>query len=143
MKNNNLKLFLIKGTSGAGKTTLAQFIKQLCDNSNIRCVIAEADSFFEQEGEYCFNPEKLGEAHKTCQETVENACFFEIPVVIVSNTNTSVREYTPYINIANKYGYQITSLIVEKLHTNFSIHSVPLETISKQEERLLNSIKLK
>jgi hypothetical protein len=67
----------------------------------------------------------------------------EQPTVVVSNTLTSEKELKPYIELAEKYGYQIVSLIVENRHGNKSIHDVPDETLERMEVRLKGSIKLR
>jgi hypothetical protein len=56
---------------------------------------------------------------------------------------TSEKELAPYIELAQKYGYQIISLIVENRHGNKSVHDVPDETLDRMEVRLKGSIKLR
>jgi hypothetical protein len=63
--------------------------------------------------------------------------------VVVSNTLTSESELTPYIELAETYGYMIVSVVVENRHGNKSIHDVPTETLDKMEHRLKGSIKLR
>jgi hypothetical protein len=41
----------------------------------------------------------------------------------------------PYYELAEKYGYQVYSLIVENRHGSTSIHSVPDDTLDKMEKR--------
>ena len=62
--------------------------------------------------------------------------------VVVSNTFTTEREMKPYLNLAEKYGYTVFTVIVEKRHDNSDVHNVPIETKQKQAERLSKSIKL-
>ena len=134
------KLILIRGVSGSGKSTLAKLL-----TSDYR--IFEADQYFYDENDnYNFEASKLDFAHKWCQLCVESAMeideHFLNSVIVVSNTSTTEEEMKPYIDLANKYNYQVTSLIVENRHGNSSIHNVPQETLDKQRKRLLNNIKL-
>lgn len=48
----------------------------------------------------------------------------------------------PYLDIAEKYGYTVFTVVVEKRHDNSDVHNVPQETRQKQAERLSKSIKL-
>ena len=48
----------------------------------------------------------------------------------------------PYLDLAEKYGYTVFTVIVEKRHENKDVHNVPQETRQKQAERLYKSIKL-
>lgn len=51
-------LIIVRGIPGSGKSTLA---KKLC--ALLGGAYYEADMFFEQTGEYIFDPTKLAEAH--------------------------------------------------------------------------------
>jgi predicted kinase len=133
-------LFLIRGCPGAGKSTFALTIWD-------HVVICEADKFFyDKEGNYNFDKDKLHLAHKWCYDRVEtfmkdniaNEQFY--PEIVVSNTFTTEKELKPYFELAEKYGYKVFSLIVENRHGNKNQHNVPEETLLKMKERF--SIKL-
>ena len=128
-------LILLRGLPGSGKTSFANLIWS-------SFVICEADQYFyDEKGNYNFDRNKLGEAHKWCQEKVEtfmkdninNPQFY--PEIIVSNTSTTEKEIQPYIDLAEKYGYIVVSLIVENRHGNKSVHGVPDETIERMRTR--------
>jgi predicted kinase len=127
-------MYLLRGLPGAGKSTLAN---QLSSN------ICEADMYFMRNGEYQFDMNLLGAAHMWCRMRCEDFMKDEQPTVVVSNTLTSEKELKPYIEFAEKYRYQIISLIVENRHGNKSIHDVPDETLERMEVRLKESIKLR
>ena len=40
-----------------------------------------------------------------------------------------------YIDLAKKYGYQVTTLIVENRHGNRNVHNVPDETLDRMRQR--------
>lgn len=99
--------------------------------------------YFMRNGEYQFDMNLLGAAHMWCRMRCEDFMKDEQPTVVVSNTLTSEKELKPYIELAEKYGYQIVSLIVENRHGNKSIHDVPNETLDRMEVRLKGSLKLR
>jgi predicted kinase len=88
---------------------------------------------------YDFDASKLYQAHKQCQQYTEDA-MNEGWNVVVSNTFTTEKELKPYLDLAVKYGYSVTSMIVENRHGNASIHDVPEETMQKMRNRF--SVKL-
>lgn len=128
-------LYIIRGLPGSGKSTLA---KSLSSNHHI-----EADMFMvnKKTGEYEFDVNKLGEAHKWCKSETESQMVSNSPDIVVSNTFTTEKELKPYFELAKKYDYKVVSLIVENRHGSKSIHDVPESTIDKMEQRF--SIKLK
>jgi predicted kinase len=129
-------IFLVRGIPGSGKST---FAKHIWDDF----VICEADKYFinKETGEYNFDPSKLKEAHEWCRNEVEirmkehqvNPQYY--PEIVVSNTFTQEWEMQAYIDLANKYGYRITSLIIENRHGNSNIHNVPAETLDRMRQR--------
>jgi 2',3'-cyclic-nucleotide 3'-phosphodiesterase/NEDD4-binding protein 2 len=136
-------LILIRHVSGAGSSTLANSIKEICDIGRVRCVVAAADQYFEKDGEYKWNPAELFQAHSECQKKVANAMFFKVPVVIVTNTFTSQKDMDAYIQFAEEYHYRLVSFVLENRHGNKDIHNVPEKTLQIQETKIKNSLKLK
>ena len=127
-------LTLVRGVSGSGKSTFVQeCFGRFCN--------LEADMYFMRDGKYLFEPSKLKQAHGWCQSETEKQMKFGYDIV-VSNTFTTEREMKPYLNLAEKYGYTVFTVIVEKRHGNKDVHNVPEETRQKQAERLYKSIKL-
>lgn len=127
-------LYLLRGLPGSGKSTLAN---QLSPN------VCEADMYFMRNGEYQFDMNGLPAAHFWCRSRCEAFMKNGEDTIVVSNTLTSNKELEPYIEMAETYGYQITSLVVENRHGNKSIHNVPDETMDRMEVRLKGSIKLR
>ena len=106
----------------------------------LNCNHYEADTFFLVDGEYRYNPEFIGHAHHWCRAQAEMDMSQGKENVIVSNTFTTEKELKFYLDMAEVWGYDVTSLIVENRHGNDSIHDVPVETIDKMRNRF--SIKL-
>lgn len=125
---------LVRGISGSGKSS---FVNSIIHHQDW----VEADMYFTVGNEYNFDASKLKAAHEWCQRYVEKTMQNEEDI-IVSNTFTTEWEMKPYLDLAEKYGYTVFTVIVEKRHDNSDIHSVPEETRKKQAERLSNSIKL-
>jgi predicted kinase len=129
--NTMKKLYLVRGISGAGKSSFSKSI------SNAMTGHVEADMFFvDDEGNYNFDANKLKEAHEWCKKETET---FMGPngfdVVIVSNTFTQEWEMEPYFELAKKYGYIVFTIIVENRHGGVNQHGVPEKTIQAMKDR--------
>lgn len=129
-------LFLLRGVSGAGKTTLANTLSESLGDS----IAFAADDFWG--GEYDFEMSRLNEAHQWCQGQAEKAMKYGMSNVIVHNTLASSKELSPYLYLAEKHNYKVVSLIVENRHGNSSVHNVPKTALDRQRNKLMNSIKL-
>lgn len=131
------QLIILRGVSGAGKSTVAEII------SEGYWPICEADQYhYTENGVYDWKPENVGKAHAWCQSIVRDAMVSNIKKIIVSNTSTTEKELKPYLTLAEEFGYQVISLVVENRHGNDSIHEVPQHTRDQQEKRLRSSLKL-
>ncbi|MNK14403.1 hypothetical protein D3C87_325250 [compost metagenome] len=132
-------LVLIRGCSGAGKSTFAQLLAQ-----EFECNYWEADMYFHdaQTGEYKFNPAWIGQAHGWCYQNFYNDVLVGNSV-IVSNTFTSEADMQRYIDTAKEFGYTVTSLVVENRHGNKNVHDVPEATLQRQEALLRKNLKLR
>ena len=125
------ELFLIRGISGAGKSSLAK---------SIGGVHYEADMYFMEDGEYQFDVTRLKDAHQWCQNSVETVMkgwgnVLPASKVIVSNTFTQEWEMLPYYDLAKKYGYRVYSLIVENRHGGINEHGVPEDKLKLMKNR--------
>lgn len=119
------ELILLRGLPGSGKSTLANLI---C-NQHI-----EADMFFMQDGEYKFDPSKIKEAHKWCQDKTE-AWMQKGYNVVVSNTFTQEWEMESYCELAKTYGYRVHTVVVENRHGSTNTHNCPEETLNRMKKR--------
>ena len=120
-------LFIVRGLPSSGKST---FAKQLTAN------VFEADHYFyDNDGNYNFVPSEIKDAHKECQDFVRIAMESSIPKIAVSNTFTQEWEMKTYFELAEKYGYMVFSVIVEKRHNNKNNHNVPEEKIEQMKNR--------
>lgn len=123
----------MRGVSGAGKST---YVKTHFP----KAFICSADSFFYNEkGEYLFNPNLLGRAHETCRKKFAKALKNKEPLIVVDNTNTRFWEMKPYINATREVGYKLKFIRLEipvEVATGRNLHNVPEEAIRKMASRM-------
>ena len=125
------QLILLRGLPGSGKSTLAKMIvdKVSCHK--------EADMFFvDRNGNYNFEPSKIKEAHKWCQDEVEFLMKeMQRSLIVVSNTFTQEWEMEAYYSLAKQYGYQVHSVVVENRHGGVNTHGVPEDKLEVMKNR--------
>jgi predicted kinase len=134
MKQDNImdkKLYIVRGLPGSGKTTFAK---------TLGGVHFEADQYFMVDGEYKFDVTKLKNAHSWCQTQVSNAMLLNYTaninnVIVVSNTFTQEWEMTPYVEMANEWGYTVFVIIVENRHGGKNVHGVPDDKLEIMKNR--------
>jgi predicted kinase len=130
-------LYLVRGLPGSGKST---FAKKLVGEDFL---VFEADKYFinQDNGKYEFDISKIKDAHKWCQNLVENCMKDNMinnqyyPEIAVSNTFTQEWEMQPYFELAKTYGYKVFSVIVENRHEGTNVHGVPEEKIEQMKNR--------
>jgi predicted kinase len=118
-----MKLTLIRGLPGSGKSTFAKTIPGFH---------VEADMYFVRDGKYEFDGKSIGMAHSWCARMAENALEKGIDVV-VSNTFTQKWELERYIELAKEY-FATVEIIVMRGEFG-SVHGVPPETIELMRRR--------
>jgi predicted ABC-type ATPase len=135
------QILILKGVSGSGKSSLANL---LC-SQRVGWTICEADLFFyDKQGNYNFDPAKLGSAHKFCQnQFVDYLNEPSVETIIVSNTNCDPKDMKFYEDQAAKRNIRVTYLVIERRHNNVNSHGVPEATLDRQEQKLRNSLKLR
>lgn len=137
-----MKVIILSGISGAGKST---YIKKNHPNA----IVCSADDFFMIDGEYRFDPTKLGQAHATCFRKYLNQLSFATGYsphsedIVVDNTNTTAMEISPYVLAAEAYGveYEIVTLVVDpSIATKRNVHKVPEKTVFAMAKKLAGRI---
>jgi predicted ABC-type ATPase len=129
-----MKMYIIRGVSGTGKTTRAREIQCMYPAVD-RPVHFEADQFFTSHtGEYRFDTSLLPQAHEWCRLSVLRTIRTG-EAVIVSNTFTTFKEIIPYLDLARAYGYEVEVISLTKEWG--SIHNVPEITLQRQRDRFV------
>ena len=139
--NINKNLYLLRGVSGAGKTTAAENLYESLPNSYI---LALDDFWYDDQGNYNWEPDRFMDCIRWFYDTLDKDMKSgKYDNVIIHNTNTSEKDFKKVLLMAKKYGYKITSFIVENRHGSTNVHNVPEETLINQERKLRNNIKLR
>src|SRR5690348_10948558 len=101
------KLVVMRGLPGSGKSTLAKKIYDEFIRFKKTSVICSTDDFFIVDGEYRFDPKKLGHNHRQNFLKAQQAVIDCINCVIIDNTNTTLKEVRPYAEIALEADYAV------------------------------------
>ena len=131
--------YILRGLPGTGKSMLA---KALGNEGSI----FSTDSYFMVDGEYQFDPSKLGEYHKRNLDDatafMERFAPYTTPAnCVIDNTNTQHWEYASYVDAAKKNGFMVQVITVEwnidhiPLYAKRNSHGVPEEAIYRMAER--------
>lgn len=134
-----MKLILMRGVTGSGKSTRARELQE--QNPGAR--ILSTDDLFIEDGEYRFDPNKLGHNHKHNRERCRLAMLEKAELIIIDNTNTRAWEMKPYHLLALEHGYetQIEEIPPPPLEELLRRHEarrdkqVPREVLEKMLER--------
>jgi predicted kinase len=131
-------LIILKGVSGSGKTTFAKLIEYPC------CICTADDYFYDKNGQYNFDLNKLGLAHAACRDKFDEAIKDPIITnIVIANTNTKESDYSYYVNRAEKFGVNVMYVILEKRHDNPNVHNVPDFVLDRQEKNIIQTLKLR
>ena len=121
-------LILVRGVSGAGKSTIAPMFKN--------AVLVSTDDFFLDEyGEYVFDANSLVINHQFCQIAVKMMMKDKEELIVVHNTFTADWEMDAYFDLAREHGYAVHTIIVENRHGSKNVHDVPQDVVKAQKER--------
>lgn len=134
-----MKVVLLRGISGSGKSS---FVRNLQNYENP--IICSADHFFMIDGCYVFNPEKLGAAHQACMRKFVLHCTnkdFNDDTIVVDNTNLTVAEIAPYVQVALAFGHEVViirlvCMVAEAAKRN--THGVPFKSVEAMARRFEN-----
>jgi predicted kinase len=120
-------LIILRGIPSSGKSTLVDVL-----NIKANCC---ADDYHTRDGIYNWQIENQFKAHSWCIKKCELFMKINVELISVSNTSTTEKELKPYFQLAEKYEYNVFSLIVEKRHNNKNNHDVPDDKIKEMINR--------
>lgn len=127
-------LLILRGISGAGKTTFVNHLKSCID-----LVHASADFIHvDPNGVYRFDPAKLGEGHGLCFRTTILALQERAQCVVVDNTHCSNWELAPYVLAGQAYQYKTAIVRMEidpATAAKRNVHGVPEKNVCSMAHR--------
>jgi len=114
-------------------------------DSHTRARVFSTDSFFMVDGEYQFDPSKLGEYHALnlakATRYMESFGPNSDALCIIDNTNTQSWEYEKYEEVAKENGFMVQVITVEwnindiPLYAKRNSHGVPEDAIYRMADR--------
>lgn len=125
-------VYLVRGVPGSGKSTLAAKLADGTPGAHHY----EADMYFEQTGQYKFDPADLPRAHAWCFDKFAQSVRRRQPVV-VSNTFTQFWEIKNYIDFGLDYDAKI--IVVHCTGSWDNVHGVPKEKVSQMRNRFASN----
>lgn len=128
------KVIIMRGISGAGKSTWRKtYVPE--------AFVVSADLwFYDKDGNYNFEAKDLGKAHSFSKEEFKKALVRGEPLVVVDNTNTKLRDFRFYVDVARNHGYKVQYVRLETpvdVAAKRNVHGVPLEAVQRMKERLV------
>lgn len=129
------KLVIVRGLPGSGKSTL---VKANYPDG----VVCSADHYMvDSEGNYAFNPKRLGYAHGSCKRKAEKAMAKGKPCVVIDNTNVKRGDFKQYLKLAKEWGYVVEyatlfdSGLTDELLAERNTHGVSVEVIKNMRAK--------
>ena len=132
------KVYILIGLPGSGKSTWTEEKVKWLEKTE--WAICSADTYFIKDGEYQFDPTKLGTAHRQCFIKFDtHVSVIGTETVIVDNTNIHPEHRQPYIELAEKMGYIVTLKFFPcspESAFNRNKHGVPMASIQRMHNAL-------
>jgi len=131
-----MKLFILRGIPGIGKTTYASDLEDV--------VVISTDDYFtdEKTGKMNFNPTKLDEAHTQCfRSTMLHLQFGDD--VVIDNTNVRCWEMSPYILLGRAFEAEISIIRFvgdPEVAARRNTSGVPRGTILRMDRRMVRRL---
>jgi len=133
----------MRGLPGSGKSSWARAHAASAILSGTSVAICATDDYHMVDGEYRFDPDKLGSFHKLNQMRVLAYMMIGTEFIFVDNTNIKRRDFKPYVDAATEHGYDIEEVAIGStddedfitLCVERNTHSVPREAIERMAQR--------
>lgn len=139
-------LYIIRGLPGSGKSTLGDKLADSYVDYHPKFggpkhhSYAADDWFYDEEGDYNFDPDQLSNAHEECFSRVLGAMMCGVENICVCNTFTQSWEAEPYFKICKSHGY--TAVIIECQNNFGNVHGCPddkIELMRGRWQKLINN----
>ena len=131
-----MRLVIIVGVPGSGKTTLA---KRIAHDS----CICEADKYPDLYQNGVLQKELLSHAHQWCQAQVKERMVARVKTIVQSNTNLELSHIYPYLELAHLHSYSVKiitpsySLLHYPFDTKRDVQTDKLCVVRSSGERLI------
>jgi predicted kinase len=129
-------LYLMRGIPGSGKSVVAQMIA----NGTNGLICSTDDYWLDEDGNYLFDSNRLGDAHKGNQRKVAEAMGRGESSIIVDNMNIQARVLTPYLTLASLFGYTVQVIDVSTDFETASRRNSERPSIRQVPESVLNNM---
>ena len=136
--------YIMRGLPGTGKSMIA---RKLAPDPHHHIAIFSTDNLFMVDGEYQFDPSKLGEYHaenlRLATEFMERfgPSYTNPAICVIDNTNTQHWEYEKYVETAKENGFMVQVISIDwdakdiPLYAERNSHGVPIEAIYRMAAR--------
>ena len=104
-------LLILRGLSGAGKTTLANKLAKRSKQSKLSVKICSEDKYHWSSGEegigtYKFQPNLVFKARDLCNNEIKNAIQQGVGLIVLDNYNARIGVYEKHVQLAVQHGYR-------------------------------------
>lgn len=107
-------LYIIRGLPGSGKS---QFARKLVSREEF---VFEANKYMlDENGNYKYQASKLAFCHNKCFDNVKYAMIYGVDKIVVANTFIRKNDYNRYINLANKFQYDVRIITCKRFDPQF------------------------
>lgn len=107
-------LYIVRGLPGSGKS---QFARKLVSKSEF---VFEANKYMlDENGNYKYQASKLAFCHNKCFDNVKYAMIYGVDKIVVVNTFIRKNDYNRYINLANKFQYDVRIITCKRFDPQF------------------------
>lgn len=133
------RLIILRGVPGSGKSNLGELLSLIPGHIHI-----ENDHYiYNKKGEYIWTYEKARIAADLCLEEVEKQMERETLSISVGNTFTKQGYINTYKKLAEKWGYQFISVVLENRHGGIDTKGCSEELLQGMEKRIIETLKLR
>jgi predicted kinase len=119
-------VIIVRGLSGSGKSTMVEKLSR--DRKYKDVFICSADHYYQKDGKYQYDSEKIVDAHNYCMRRFLNELPMRHDAIFVDNTNMRRWEFMGYIQVAQALGFTVEIVEVKRdinECVKANVHGVP------------------